>query len=109
MLQNKLKQVFYYSLIYIFIETISIICLLKVYCCVIEKNVSILAEFTRSNSTSSLNVLGGQNENEHLNKSARDFEFKAPLREQNCITTDNNTISPCEETGNTNLIYCYYF
>lgn len=59
----------------------------------------ILAEFTRSNSTSSLNGLTGQNENENLNKTPRDCEFKAPLREQNCLSADNNTISPCEETG----------
>ncbi|VVC44269.1 Calponin homology domain [Cinara cedri] len=56
------------------------------------------AEFTRSNSTSSLNGLGTQNENEHLNKTQRDGEFKAPLREQNGHLADNNAISPCEET-----------
>ncbi|XP_029342977.1 cytospin-A isoform X2 [Acyrthosiphon pisum] len=55
-------------------------------------------EFTRSNSTSSLNGLVGQNENEHLNKLPRDGEFKAPLREQNCLSTDNNMMSACEET-----------
>lgn len=65
----------------------------------------ILAEFTRSNSTSSLNGLGVQNENENQNKTPRDGEFKAPLREQNCLLTDNNTISPCEETGNKQLCY----
>jgi len=43
----------------------------------------------------------GQTENQNLNKSPRDSEFKAPLREQNCLSVDNNTISPCEETGNT--------
>ena len=43
----------------------------------------------------------GQNENEHLNKLPRDGEFKAPLREQNCLSADNNTMSACEETGNT--------
>lgn len=58
----------------------------------------ILAEFTRSNSTSSLNGLVGQNENQNSNKSQRDCEFKAPLREQNCLLADNNTIS-CDETG----------
>lgn len=42
----------------------------------------------------------GQNENENLNKLPRDGDFKAPLREQNCLSTDNNTISSCEETGN---------
>ncbi|XP_022178558.1 cytospin-A-like isoform X3 [Myzus persicae] len=55
-------------------------------------------EFTRSNSTSSLNGLVGQNENEHSNKLPRDGEFKAPLREQNCLLADNNTMSACEET-----------
>lgn len=63
------------------------------------KNILTLAEFTRSNSTSSLNGLG-QNENENSNKLSRDCEFKAPLREQNCLSTDKNTISACEETGN---------
>lgn len=65
-----------------------------------------VAEFTRSNSTSSLNGLVGQNENEHLSKLPRDGEFKAPLREQNCLSADNNTMSACEETGNTvNLFF----
>lgn len=50
----------------------------------------------------------GQNENENLNKLPRDFEFKAPLREQNCLTADNNTISPCEETGNTKLLLLFF-
>lgn len=40
----------------------------------------------------------GPNENQNSNKSQRDCEFKAPLREQNCLLTDNNTIS-CDETG----------
>ncbi|XP_025418913.1 cytospin-A isoform X2 [Sipha flava] len=53
------------------------------------------AEFTRSNSTSSLNGLG---QNENSNKSSRDCEFKTPLREQNCLSGDKNTISACEET-----------
>ncbi|KAL4121264.1 hypothetical protein QTP88_013811 [Uroleucon formosanum] len=56
------------------------------------------AEFTRSNSTSSLNGLVVQNENEHLNKLPRDGEFKVPLREQNCLSADNNMMSSCEET-----------
>lgn len=60
-----------------------------------------LAEFTRSNSTSSLNGLVSQNENQSLNKSSRDCEFKVPLREQNCLSGDNNSITSCEETGNT--------
>lgn len=64
----------------------------------------ILAEFTRSNSTSSLNGLG-QNENENSNKSPRDGDFKAPLREQNCVSVENNTISPCEETGKFIFVY----
>lgn len=42
-----------------------------------------------------------QNENEHLNKLPRDGEFKVPLREQNCLSADNNMMSSCEETGNT--------
>ncbi|XP_050420492.1 cytospin-A [Adelges cooleyi] len=56
------------------------------------------AEFTRSNSTSSLNGLIGQNENQSSCKTTRDCDFNTPLREHNSLSVDNNSISPCEET-----------
>jgi len=63
---------------------------------------------------SSLNGVG-QTENENDNITSRDSEFKAPLREKNCLLTDNNIISTCEETGNNSVnfvlssLYLFYF
>ncbi|XP_050544018.1 cytospin-A-like isoform X2 [Daktulosphaira vitifoliae] len=52
------------------------------------------AEFTRSNSTSSLNGLVSLNDNQSLCKSPRECDSKTPLREQNSCSVDS---SPCEE------------